>query len=80
MATCADCSQDFDYPLSDSPTQQTEGVPPEQQHPTKPRPLCKECYETALKDEYGADTVANGPEAPPRPNVGDVPAEVPADA
>ena len=78
MATCADCNGDFSYPLSDSPTQQPEGVPPEQQHPTKPRPLCLECYDTAYKDEYGPEAVQKGPEAPARPNVGDEPAEVPA--
>ena len=78
MAECADCNEDFSYPLSDSPTQQPEGVPPEQQTPTKPRPLCHDCYDVAHKVAYGPDAVLDGPDAPARPNVGDEPAEVPA--
>lgn len=78
MATCADCGNDFDYPLSDSPTQQPENVPPERQSPETPRPLCKECYNTAYTAAYGADAQVDGPEAPARYNEGDVPAEAPA--
>ncbi len=71
MPTCADCGAQ-DVPTSDSPKQQPEGVPPAQQIPATPRPLCETCMATAYSAEYGVGQ--SGGAAPPRPNPGDVPA------
>ncbi len=71
MPPCADCGAQ-DVPTSDSPKQQPEGVPPEQQFPATPRPLCSTCMGNAYSIEYGQDQ--SGGEAPARPNPGDVPA------
>ncbi len=72
MPTCADCGTQG--PTSDSPHQQVEGTPIEKQIPATPRPLCNACYSTAFASTYPRGDEAGGPDAPPRPNQGDVPA------
>lgn len=69
--TCADCGNEG--PTSDSPKQQAN-VPIEQQTPATPRPLCSNCYSNAFATEYPGADEAGGPDAPARPNPGDVPA------
>lgn len=68
--TCADCGTVG--PTSDSPKQQAD-VPIEQQTPATPRALCSSCFEVAHKAEYRQPS-GTGPDAPARPNPGDVPA------
>ena len=70
MPECADCGAIGQ--TSDSPHQQVEGTPIEKQVPATPRPLCATCMATAYSTEYGVGQ--SGPDAPPRPNPGDVPA------
>ncbi len=72
MPICADCGAVGH--TSDSPKQQVEGAPIEKQVPATPRPLCGSCYSTAFAAEYPGADEAGGPDAAPRPNVGDVPA------
>ncbi len=73
MPECADCGTVG--PTSDSPHQQVEGTPIEKQVPHTPRPVCSSCYTTAFAAEHPGADEGGGPDAPARPNVGDVPAE-----